>query len=801
MKTLLKLLIISALLIIPAAAQAAPGPSFGSIDSVDSAKAFFHVSGDSLPTNQYATVPRSISGPDNVKADQLSVVICAQTGSDGSGQCSQSSSDAHVFKLSQLHHEDLGGGEDFWDYSFTASGNNTLRFLYRKNPGQASHWGLVYGNTDNNVDFSENKVVGLHDFDGTDLAKNILEPQANAAGLAWAKQGGVQTSENQTSLLQRSTNDPFMQAVGKVTEAVNSLNDTVSQALLWAVQTSNPNSVPGLADAWKTIRDLVNILFMLILVTLSVMTIARIDAQKYNVRSLLPMLVFAVITVNFSFLFATIMVNTAYVLSQPFLASALEVIKHAGQLGAGFGQNADSFGTAIVMLLASLLLLAALAVLLFFFIIRIIVIWLLAAMSPIVCLFMVLPLTRGEGTKLLQSAVRWVYMAPISFLILYVGSQVAFPTSGQNQTVDALLSALFYGGLIVAAVIIPIGLGGQVMRMAAGHGSRAAKLGGKGGLGIASALPVGGGMTAGEALRTGRGYMKLRKDAQEQRGLERAAGWQSAIHDSLGDSGIAKSLTGRDATQASTVTEGLVDERMKRLDSIGFQDPDYRQTMGYIMAPQSEKARLAGSMSADQLEQAQSRVGQLATAKALAKNGWWDDDIARKFGDTGYQKFAESDPAMRHLKRKHYGAGHQFSTNDFDTLGFALSMSSIDGDGLRKIQTPFWDYINPNSQASQAMPGASQMVRQMLSDGGLEGKRFNYNALRQNVNARQRNSAPDAKRAKHAANYQYYGKTAQRAVLSGMLDSRADRFMPVAGGPGSYREAEQQKPADYVPEG
>lgn len=184
------------------------------------AKEFFHVDGNSLPSTQYTVVPQKIAGKDSVSPKQLKVIICATTGAGGSGHCSQSSPDARSFSFLRLHHEDLGGGADYWDYSFVAAGNNQLKFLYRKNPSQSSHWGLVYGETDENVEFSDNFVAGLSDFGDTDLAKNILEPEADDEGLKWAKQGGIATSATHSDFLDRSdsgdnydSDDPFLKAI------------------------------------------------------------------------------------------------------------------------------------------------------------------------------------------------------------------------------------------------------------------------------------------------------------------------------------------------------------------------------------------------------------------------------------------------------------------------------------------------------------------------------------------------------------------------------------------------------------
>ena len=725
-RTTARLLLLLALLLAPQAAQAA-APSFNGIDSADAARAYFHVSGDNLPTTQYQTIPQTIGGADSVRPKQLKVVICATTGSGGSGQCSQSSRDAHVFGFARMHHEELGGGADYWDYSFVATGNAKLQFLYRKNPKQASHWGLVYGETDPNVDFTENKVAGLADFDETDLARNILEPKADDDGLAWAKRGGIQTSTNQTGFLDRSEDDPFMKAIEKATEAVNSLNEAVSNALLWAIETSNPNEVKGLGEAWQTIRDLVNVLFMVILVALAIVTIVRIDVQRYNVRSLLPMLIFAVITVNFSFLFGTVIVNTAYILSQPFLVSAREIIEHAGALGGGFGANVDSFGTAFVMLLAALLLLVALIILLFFFVIRIIMIWLLSATSPIIFLAMVLPLTRGEASKMVGQWVKWVYMAPISFVVLYIGSRVVFPNPGQDESTDALLAALFYGGLIVAAALLPLALGGQVMRLAARRGTGAAKLGGKGGLGLAGAIPLGRGMSVGEAVRTGKQALELRQGGQTERARERAAEGLVNLNERLGGGGLATSVVGFDAGQAQPIQNDLVDKHLKKAMLGGMNEANFSRMVAHRMGQKpnlsaAERGYVQnlkqtwGEASLEERQMAESGIGEKMAVKGLGQSGFLEWGMMPQYAKYGYQEaMGKYDPLMGAIRKNYRGGAIGAENIDMTRVGVAVS--SPGGDDQRLYVPEFWSSVEDTSEfARRATPGALDGFRQTIRD-------------------------------------------------------------------------------------
>jgi hypothetical protein len=73
-------------------------------------------------------------------------------------------------------HYDRSGGSDNWDFWFAPVEQGTwvsdpTRFLYRINPSQNDHWGLVDGNwTDLNVAFSENKIAGIPNLADTPLS-------------------------------------------------------------------------------------------------------------------------------------------------------------------------------------------------------------------------------------------------------------------------------------------------------------------------------------------------------------------------------------------------------------------------------------------------------------------------------------------------------------------------------------------------------------------------------------------------------------------------------------------------------
>lgn len=126
-----------------------------------------------------------------------------------------------------LHH-DLEAGADAWDFWFAPIENgrwakDPLRLLYRVNPGQGTHWGLVLGDvTDMNVDFSENKIAGLHDF-GTTTTADFLNGVVEEQRIELVNFIGAPTASltEHTGFLNRSSSSlrlPYWKQVGAFTE-------------------------------------------------------------------------------------------------------------------------------------------------------------------------------------------------------------------------------------------------------------------------------------------------------------------------------------------------------------------------------------------------------------------------------------------------------------------------------------------------------------------------------------------------------------------------------------------------------
>ncbi len=85
----------------------------------------------------------------------------------------------------------------------------------------------------------------------------------------------------------------------------------------------------GVHSGWTAVRDLCNMLFILILLVIAFMTVFMgTENSSYSIKKALPMLIIAVLTINFSFLMCRIIVEGADIVSRNFVAEG-----EAGKLG------------------------------------------------------------------------------------------------------------------------------------------------------------------------------------------------------------------------------------------------------------------------------------------------------------------------------------------------------------------------------------------------------------------------------------------------------------------------------------
>lgn len=504
--------------------------------------------------------------------------------------------------------------EDKAVWAFTAAGNPNVEVALTCQPGGGGNAHPTQGhfvflpeksnkalkeNTDIKTFEEENQIGNIVTFDGnkfttTSMAKFLCDKAANKESFEkFCKPlfGADSCPTDSKSLLGALLGflNPFELAVNLLRKIVGAFVTVATEALQFVLNVKKLTDIDGVRTSWLVMRDLVNVLFILVLIAIAFSTILRIDLQKYSARALLPRLIFAVIGVNFSLLFVTIIVNFSTIISQPFLSGA-DVLseKNPAANMDDFLQGIGSLGEKVIYLIAAVVIGIVLLVLTLFFIVRLLMIWILAVLSPFAFLFSVLPFSRSLTTMWLKQLLKWVFMAPIAIIILWIAGNFLASTESFNNTI---LSVLVFIGMVIAAVLIPLKLGGEVMQRAS-----------------TGAGKIAGGTRAG---RFARSFAAQRREAQEgEAGLAaaRARGRISRGHPGR----LGTFLTGARPGQVGAQEAGIqsqFDQNVERMnpssgelenmaagDTAKLEEPKYRDL-------------------------ADSREGRIAAGRALAKKG------------------------------------------------------------------------------------------------------------------------------------------------------------------------------------
>lgn len=485
---------------------------------------------------------------------------------------------------------------------------------------------------------------GCEDVTGNDSdvrMSNVSAPNDFNAGKWLGDDPGSDTVKNQIKRYKlkgstcNTTTGFFQDAIKQVMELIaNALKALLTTIIGWVSGVVNVGALdknPGLTSAWKTMRDFVNLIFILIMVVIALSNILRIDTDRYGVRALIPRLIFAVIAVNFSFIMVQILTNAAFIMSQPFLEQARELITNPPADGSLINTD-GGFGNWVVAVLLFIGVIVGLLVLLLFFVVRILMIWFLTATSPFVFLFMVLPMTRSIAGSWFKQAMKWIFMAPIAFVFLFIAAELItgggdlaeVPENSDVADPSWLLKIAFFIAACIAAVLIPLKLGGEVMGRAASGARRAGRYGkgaGKMGAGLA------GRTSAGQAAKAA---LEQRKAAKEQTAQQRGMRLRKGISDRMpGRTG--QFVTGADRGQLAVQAAALEDKYGSDMQTLGMGVADQKM----IAAGDTEGLKKRGLNEAAKLSE--NPYAQRAAAKNLAKNGYWGDKELAQHQGTGYQ--------------------------------------------------------------------------------------------------------------------------------------------------------------------
>lgn len=203
-------------------------------------------------------------------------------------------------------------------------------------------------------------------------------------------------------------------------------------------------SSPVVTLGWGITRDLSNMFLILILLVIAFATVLKI--QSYAIKQLWWKVVAVALLINFSLVFAGVIIDFAQVMTNFFLKQALggdtnsvgtittrlaqsmQILNFYNPQKGGILGGLTQFGAdAIAAVLGIILTLVGLIITVFvfgataiFLVVRILYIWFLLIALPIVCMFWILPSTSGYFNKWWGAFVNWTFFAPAYMFMIYL---------------------------------------------------------------------------------------------------------------------------------------------------------------------------------------------------------------------------------------------------------------------------------------------------------------------------------------------------------------------------------------------
>lgn len=275
-------------------------------------------------------------------------------------------------------------------------------------------------------------------------------------------------------------------------------------------------SVPEVKSGWIVTRDLCNMFFILILLTIGFATIFRIEG--YGAKRLLVKLIIAAILINFSFLISGLIIDSSQVIMKTFRSSIGGSFSAAAASVAGiqnqYGNkdSAPTYDDAFKCLswdaIGSIIKTIAFGIILFFVIlaiaiilvIRLIALWILVILSPFAYLLSILPKTQDLASRWWSTFLKYCFIGPVmmffmmlalklgeganQFTASYIQGQASNATSFIGLTLESFLRFLMMILLLIAgassAVWLSIAGAGKVVGGVQGFAKGTGKLAGRG---------------------------------------------------------------------------------------------------------------------------------------------------------------------------------------------------------------------------------------------------------------------------------------------------------------------------------
>lgn len=483
-----------------------------------------------------------------------------------------------------------------------------------------------------------------------------------------------------------------------------------TSVLVYVAQLNHFTDLGIIVEAWSVVRDLANMVFIVVLLAIAFGTLFRLEA--YSWKKLLPKMIISAILINYSRAICGVLVDASQVIMLTFVAA----IKDAAAPGFVDAFHVDKildFGNAqtptdaagnttsdtarfVSLLTAGYMLSTLFTVQLVYIVVligRLVMIWFLTVLSPIRFATSILPATEKYASQWDEMFGRYVTIGPMIMFFLWLSLFIAARSadSGGLGTVSASetlksqsasvailtgtgssLDTSMVAGFVIATMMLAAG-----MKMAIDNSSELGEFTGKAkDLGnwvtrVAPAAVAGfvGGAAAGSIAD--RVYKSSGVDLNLKRGLERVQHKRHEIQTQRVQEGYAKAMTG--AAQGKILPSLL-----------GAQDFAYEQYIpkifggqqGLIGGPKALLTRrmpLVGGEAIYQRSLKSSQAADSALSAATAKRNKARADVVNGDEAKGIKGSTYREKQARELERI---TNQEKDVNSINASGVDLNMKN-----------------------------------------------------------------------------------------------------------------------------
>ena len=524
-----------------------------------------------------------------------------------------------------------------------------------------------------------------------------------------------------------------------VLSTATGLADSAWGMLEWYLVTSPLQDSGNTYNAWKTMRDLANVLLALVFILIIISQVSNVGISNYGIKKMLPRFIIAAIAVNISYFAIQVTVDIANILGSTLLSIITEPIHTVKLEDIGWGQLLQDLvvgGTVTAATLAGAAIATAVfgpgAMIMFLFValvpgligivaglvalvFRSALIPVLAILAPLAFAAWILPNTQSIFDKWKKVFTGMVFLYPLaaiyygglkllSFTILGAGNE-----SNPSQRLMALF-LLFAGSFVILGMALKSNaIIGNIMGRASGLLNKAS----------APALNAGNKFAKRKASMKRSEFMA--RDFSDSRFRRKLQGGLKGLKRRSLDRETRAALAEQNEQQRyrSELAEASAGELDKRLGFAAATTGGQEYIHKLSQEAAAKKLRFEYNSNAVEALRSDDKYVQAAAAEKLSQQGAWGTGQLRKYLEEGGKITSiEMGDALTNVKK--YDAGVAAAgVAGFDAIGKGQQAYGVSREELAQMTSKAFENLSVDNLSTQS----AEALVNAYDKGGLANSR------------------------------------------------------------------------------